>query len=123
MKYLKRFAGLSFGLAFLCALVIFTGTGSSLVPIVLAKKLFIIFGGLGLFFNLLSFQSGKHNPTFSLIYWIGSVVLFTGLVFMMLHYPYSFYLIITGMAILGLSFFIPSERNQIKSKNEDLLDN
>lgn len=122
MIYLKRVASICFALAFLLALVLFTGYGSNYIPISLVKKLFIIVGGLGLFFNLLSFQTGKHNPLFSLIYWIGSTVLFVGLVFMMLHYPYAYVLIIGGMVILGISFFIPSVRSKNNPKNEDLLD-
>ena len=118
---LKKIAGLAFAVSFLMAIVLFTGTGREYIPISLAKTIFLICGAIGLFLNLLSFRTGKHGSVFSFLYWSGSIVLFIGLSFLMLRYPYGFYIIVTGMILLGISFIMP-EKIISEEKDNDLLD-
>jgi peptidoglycan/LPS O-acetylase OafA/YrhL len=120
---LKRIAAVCFAIAFLMAIVLFTGTGREYVSISLARTLFLIFGALGLILNLLSFRSGKHDAGFNLIYWLGSIILFVGLVFMMMKWPYGYYILLVGMFTVGVSFFVPSGLVDKKNDKDDILDN
>lgn len=120
---LKRIAAICFALAFLMAIVLFTGTGSQYIPRLIAKFIFLAAGASGLMLNLLSFRFGKHDISFNFFYWLGSIVLFIGLTFMILHWPYGMYLVMGGMAIVGLSFFVNPKIMNDDAKNEDLLDN
>ncbi len=118
---LKRIAGILFGIAFLLAIVLFTGYGSSYISLPHAKLGFLIFGALGMFFNLLSFNKGKQEAGFNLLYWIGTMVIFVGLVFYMLHLAFYLYIIIAGISILGLSFVYTPKIHE-KEKQDDILD-
>lgn len=119
----KRYSGIAFAIAFLMAIVLFAGVGRSYIPMGTAKLIFIISGAIGLVLNLLSFKTGKHGPLFNFLYWTGSIVLFIGLNFILLKYPYGFYIIVSGIFILGISFILPEKLAEPNNKNEDLLDN
>ncbi len=118
---LKRIAGVAFAIAFLMAIVLFTNTGRQYISLPTAKIVFMISGAIGLFLNLLSFQSGKHSKIFNFLYWSGSIVLFIGLVFQLMRYPYWFYIIIVGMVVIGISFVLPESLIERKEES-DLLD-
>lgn len=120
---LKRVSGIAFALAFIMAIVLFTGYGSSIIPINTAKYLFFAFGAIALFTNLISFQQGKHSPIYSFAFWSASILLFIGFIFKIMHWPYSTIIMIVGLSALGLTFFIPSTRSTEKEKDEELLDN
>ena len=120
--WLKRIAALAFGTSFLMALVLFGGIGREFVSLQISRTIFLISGGIGLLFNLLSFRHGKHDPSFNLFYWAGSVILFTGLVFIMMHWPYGLYILIGGMLVIGLSFFVPQGTIDPKKNKGDILD-
>jgi hypothetical protein len=122
MIWLKRIGGLAFALAFIMALVLFAGIGVKYIPISIARIIFLMAGAIGLLFNFLSFKYGKHDPNFNFIYWLGSLILFTGLVFMILHWPYGNYILIAGMLTVGLSFFVQPDWFNSKINNEDILD-
>ena len=123
-QLLKRLAGLAFAISFLMAIVLFTRTGTQYISFITAKYVFIISGAIALFLNLINFQASKHNPIYSLTYWSGSIVLFVGLIFFLMRWPYGFYIIITGLAITGLSFLIPADAKIEKNESDrDILDN
>lgn len=117
---LKRIAGIAFTLSFTMAIVVFGGVGREYISVSLARTLFLIFGAAGIVLNLFSFQSGKQGTVFNFIFWVGSVVLFTGFTFRIMHWPMSFYIILAGLLILGVSFIIPAKEKE--EKGEDLLD-
>lgn len=119
---IKRLAGLAFGIAFLMGLVIFGRVGTEYISIPTARTIFMVSGGIALFLNLISFQSSKQNTIYSLIYWIGTIVLFVGLLFFMMHWPYSKYIITIGLAISGISFFVSSDSDIQTKKDSELLD-
>lgn len=119
---LKRIAGVCFALAFLMAVVLFGGYGRQYISISTAKMIFLGAGALGLLLNLVSFQSGKHSPFFSFIYWAGSIILFTGLTFILMRWPYGFYIVVTGLVVLGLSFVLPESLVNAKEKDPNILD-
>ncbi len=103
------------------AIVLFTGYGREFIPIYIAKILFLIFGAIAFILNLVSFKSGKHEKTFNLFYWIGSIVLFIGLSFKILHWPFSILILLIGGRILGISFLLPNKTKKVK-KDSELLD-
>ena len=118
---LKKIAGISFGIAFIMAIVVFGGYGREYISVSSAKTIFLIAGAIGLFLNLLSFTKSENSLIFNFLYWTGSIILFTGLVFMMLRLPFYLYIIMTGMGILGVSFIVP-EKTLSAKKNKDILD-
>ncbi len=118
---LKKIAGISFAIAFLMAIVLFTGIGRTFVPGNTAKFLFLTFGAIALVLNLISYKSGKHEKTFNFFYWIGSIVAFIGIMFKILHWPFSSIILIMGAGILVVSFLLPNKFKKVE-KDEDLLD-
>jgi len=119
---LKKIAGIAFGIAFLMAIVLFTGNGRNYISIPTAKIIFIISGAIGLFLNLLGFKSGKNNIVFSFLYWAGSLITFFGLIFLIMHWPYGYYIVISGMIVLGISFILPEKILEQEKNESDLLD-
>ena len=119
---LKKIASVAFGIAFLMAIVLFTGNGRSYISIQVEKMMFIIAGAIGLFLNLLSFRTGKNGSVFSFFYWAGSLIVFLGLIFLLMHWPYGYYIVIAGMAVLGISFIVPEKIIEQGKNDSDLLD-
>lgn len=121
-EILKRIAGFSFGIAFLMAILLFGGLRQNVISMSTARIIFMICGGIGLLFNLITFQSGKNSMLFNFLYWIGSIILFVGLIFLQMHWPFGFQIILGGIITLGLSFVLPSSLVNKEDKNEELLD-
>lgn len=121
LELIKKISGVAFAIAFLMALVLFANVGRQYISIYTAKMIFIAAGAIGLFLNLLTFKTGKNSPIFNFSYWIGSIVLFIGLIFLQFRFPYGYYIIIAGLVILGLSFFLPSSPSK-KQEDSDILD-
>lgn len=121
LELVKKISGIAFAIAFLMALVLFANVGRQYISIYTAKMIFIAAGAIGLFLNLLTFKTGKNSPIFNFSYWIGSIVLFIGLIFLQFRLPYGFYIIIAGLVILGFSFFLPSNISE-KKNDTDILD-
>jgi len=119
---LKRIAAVCFAIAFLMAIVIFTGTGLEYISRGTAKIIFLCVGALGLLLNLFSFRYGKQNEGFNFFYWLGSIILFIGLTFQMMNWPFSFYIIIAGLLVIGISFFYNPNPDDDNSAKNDLLD-
>lgn len=117
---IKRISGFAFGIAFLMIIIIFTDIGTKYIASSTARTIFMISGGIALFLNLINFQDSRHNPFFSFVYWVGSIVVFVGLVFFIMHWPYSMEIFIGGMLLTGASFFIPASRQ--KKNDSELLD-
>lgn len=118
---LKKLSGASFIISFLMAIVLFTGNGSQYISYPNAKIIFLISGALALMLNLISFKFGKGSHLFNFFYWIGSVLLFIGFTFRIMHYPYSTPILIFGVTIFSVSFIIPTN-NKSENSNSDILD-
>lgn len=120
-EQIRKIAGLAFAIAFLMSLVLFANVGRQYISLYTAKIIFISAGAVGLFLNLLTFQNGKNSALFNFSYWIGSIILFIGLIFLQFRLPYGFYIIVIGLVILGISFILPSNKAE-KKKDTDILD-
>lgn len=119
---LKRIAAICFTIAFLMAILMYTNLGYAIISRSSTKTIFLISGALGLLLNLLSFRFGNSDSNFNFFYWLGSLILFVGLVFNMMHWPYGFYIIIAGMCIVGISFFYNPKIDGENTSKNDLLD-
>ena len=122
LEIFKRIAGVAFALSFLMAIVLFADVGRQYISLITAKYTFISAGAVALLFNLLSFESGKHNPVFSFVYWVGSLIVFTGLVFFIMRWPFGVYILTGGLVILGGSLLLSPNRKEMDKSSDDLLD-
>lgn len=81
----------------------------------------VTFGVLGFVASILSNffdpRRKKINTTKSLLFYVGMILVFAGLMFRFLHWPYSKHLLFAGIAVSAVSFFI----RQSKQKEEDEL--
>jgi len=122
LRLLKNFGGVCFAIAFVLVINIYGGIGREYISLTTAKYLFLGFGGLGLVLNLVTFQTGKYHPIYNLTYWGGSLVTFSGLIMNFFSIQYSDYVLIGGLIIVGVSFFLPKKYVEAKDGNPDLLD-
>ena len=122
LRILKSIGGACFLIAFILAVNIFGNIGRSYLSLQMARYLFIGFGGLGLVLNLVTFQTGKYHPVYNLTYWGGAIVTFIGLIFNFMRWQYSRYILIAGLLIVGISFFLPKKWVEPKESNPELLD-
>ena len=119
---IKRIASSCFAIAFLMAIVLFARVGTGYISMSTARIIFMVAGASALILNLFSFQSSKQNPIFTLVFWLGSVVLFVGLIFQFKHWPYHQVIVIVGLGVTGISFFLSPSLLIGKSENSDVLD-
>lgn len=119
---LKKIAAVAFAIAFLMGINLFLGYGRSIIPVQTARYIFIAAGAIGLVFNLMSFDSGKQNPILNFTYWAASIVIFTGLIAQLMHWPYAKQIILGGMIIMGISFFLKSDKTDSDGDQEILDD-
>lgn len=123
MLIVKRIASICFAIAFLMALVLFARVGREYISVPVARIVFMIAGAAALVLNLFSFRMDRHkNPSFNFVFWLGSVVLFVGLIFQFLHWPYHQFIVMAGLGITGVSFFLSPTLLSGKSDNSDVLD-
>lgn len=122
MKILRNVAAVCFGISFLMALNLFGELGRSFLSKENARIIFIGFGGVAMVLNLLTFQSDKFHPIYNLTYWLGSIGVFLGLVFMLMQWPFGQFIVIGGMLVIGTSFFLPKKFTDKKEKDPNLLD-
>lgn len=117
----KRIGSICFALAFLLAIVVMTGYGSEIISKPLARMGIIIFGAVALLMNLLSFRYDSQGEGNNLVFWIGSAIIFVGLIFKMQHYPFNQLILIVGLGVAGLSFFYNPLKKE-SDQDDELLD-
>lgn len=121
-RILKGASAIAFAISFIMAMNLFGEIGRSIIPLQTARIIFIASGGVAMILNLVTFQSGKFHPAYNLMYWLGSIVVFLGLVAFLMNWPYAKTILIGGMIVVGISFFLPKGLSEKKEKNPDLLD-
>lgn len=87
----------------------------------------VSFGLIGFILSILSNffdvdRSKKKNKIQTFIFYIGMILVFMGIVFHLMHWPYTTILLGVGLIVSLLSFFIHGDFNQ-HEKDEDILDN
>lgn len=121
-KQLKNISTVCYLLGMLCAILLYTHQTFG-VPSAIRIG-FYVFGGAGLILSLLQFRFLPEEKweDFNLLFWIGSLVIFIGFVMQTMYLHYYTYILISGLAITGFSFFVnPFKRD--KDEEDDLLDN
>lgn len=116
----KRIASIGFAISFILAIAVFTDVFDGIISKANAKYGIIVFGGIALLMNLLSFKYDQNSENNNIVFWIGSVIVFVGLIFKIQNFPYNQVLLVIGILIVGLSYFFNPFKN--KEKNDDLLD-
>lgn len=117
MKKIKLIGGLCYLISFLFAASLFLNINIG-ISAGMTLLIFLLLGALGFLFNLVSYSKDKNgNPMSNLTYWLGSFFVFAGLVFKMLHFPFSISLIIIGAVILFISIFFL--RKKVGDKDDD----
>jgi hypothetical protein len=117
LKTLSLFGNLSFALGIACFYFIYSRY--SILPISTMKILFYLFGGLGIFLNLLQVkEEGLEN--FNLLHWIGTLLVFIGLIGKISHFSELIWLTYGGLIVIGVSYFYNPFNK--KNSNSDILD-
>ncbi|MNK33153.1 hypothetical protein D3C87_516280 [compost metagenome] len=120
-KQLKNISTGCYLLGMICALMLYTSNTFGYASAI--RIGFYVFGGAGLLLSLIQFRFLPEDKweEFNLLFWIGSLVIFIGFVTKILYSKYSTPLLILGLAITGLSFFVnPLKRD--KNEEDDILD-
>ena len=116
----KKIGAICFALAFILAIGVFTNYLQGFISKYNAKYGIIVVGGIALLMNLLSFKYDSKSEQ-NIVFWIGSVIVFTGFILKMSSNPINQAVLIAGMLIVALSYFFnPFDKSE---KNEELLDN
>ena len=118
----KRIASICFAVAFILAIAVFTNYLEGIISKYNAKYGIIIFGGTALLMNLLSFRFDKSNENNNPVFWVGSVLIFVGLILKMQDQFLNQYILIAGLFVVGLSYFFNPFKKE-EETNDDLLDN
>jgi hypothetical protein len=121
-KQLKNISTACYLLGMVCAILLYTHHTFGNPNLV--RIGFYAFGGAGLLGSLLQFRFLPEEKweDFNLLFWIGSLVVFIGFVLQTLHLNYATYILILGLGVTGLSFFVNPFRKD-KDEEDELLDN
>lgn len=89
----------------------------------LSLSVFVL-GLIGFIFSIFSNyfdpdKKQKKNKVQTLVFYIGMIVVFTGIMTHIMHWPFTVELFIGGLIIIASSFFVKSEQ---ASPDDDLLD-
>lgn len=118
----KRIGAICFAMAFILAIGVFTNYFSAFITKPQAKMGIIIFGGIALLMNLLAFRYDPNSESNNLVFWLGTVIIFIGLIFKIQNRHYDQYVLIAGIFVVALSYFFnPFKKSE--EKDDDLLDN
>ena len=123
MELVKKIAGLCFALSFMCMALLFVKFSFVSEYRSELKTAFLIFGALGMVLNLISYNNSKNgNTLFNFLFWVGAILIFFGIIFKMLHYPFHTLLIFAGLFISASSFIISKFYKENKKDDSDLVD-
>lgn len=118
---IKQLSNLAFGIAFICAVFMITGKTygyRSQVHIT-----FFVAGALGLILSLIASRMESYKDDFNVLFWIGNLMLFIGLILKTYYLPHSTLVMIIGMSVSGLSYFFNPFDNSKPEADDELLDN
>jgi hypothetical protein len=95
-------------------------SNNPILPLKTLRILFISFGALGIVLNLLQVkEEGLENS--NILHWIGSLIIFIGLIGKALHFQSFFFLIFIGLGVTGISYFY-NPFSKKDNSNTDILD-
>lgn len=117
---IKQISNALFLVAFLCAILMLTRNTFGYRPAI--QIAFFVTGACALLLSLIASRMEAYKEDFNVLFWIGSLVIFIGLLMKMYYLPYDMYVTIGGMAISGLSFFINPFSPDKKETDDEILD-
>lgn len=120
---IKTISGICFALAFSCMLLLVFD-----IRIQYISRSYLIlglfgFGLVGAVLNLLNADDSPHKLTYSIVYWVGNILILIGLAFRLMHWPFATIILLIGCLVLGVSFFLPKKRTKESDDQNDLIDN
>lgn len=118
----KRLGAVAFAVAFFFAIGAFTSYFVGFLPRGTARIGMLGAGALAMLFNVLAFRTNAEKESSNLLFWLSSFVLFTGLIFKMMHWSGSSIIILIGIISTGISYFYNPFSTSDRTSNEDLLD-
>ncbi|AEA42714.1 hypothetical protein [Fluviicola taffensis] len=121
-KQIKILSNIFYILGIICAILLFTHNTHGFFTAI--RIGFYVFGGAGLVLSLLQFTFITEDKweDFNLLFWIGSLVVFIGFVAKTTHLKYATHILIVGLAITGISYFVNPFKKD-KTDEDELLDN
>ena len=118
---LKLYSNILFAVAFICAVFMLTGRTYGYRTEI--QTLFLICGATALIMSLISSRQEAHKNDFNILFWLGNLVVFTGLIFKTYYLPFHMYVIFLGMGITALSYFVnPFSGAKDREQDDELLD-
>lgn len=117
----KRLGKICFAFGFLFAIFAFTNYGIGFIPKHIAKTVMLIFGALAILMNLISLRFDPDSDQ-NLLYWIGVVFVFCGLIMQMKFIPYAVVFILAGVFLIGFSLIYNPFSKKKRQEDDEILD-
>lgn len=115
----KQVSNVLFALAFVGAILMLTGKTYGYRTMI--QSVFYVAGACALILSLLASRMDSYKDDFNVLFWIGSLIVFIGLIMKTYYLPFHNYVMIGGMGISALSYFInPFQQKQ--ESDDELLD-
>jgi len=122
MKTVKIISGICFGLAIGIMLLVFFDVRIDFIPRTPFLLTVVALGAAGMILNLLSPENSKHNPIYTIFYWSAMLLTLLGITFKILHWPFSTYLLYSGIMLMLVAMFLPKRRDKEDKEDSDILD-
>lgn len=118
---LKLYSNVLFAIAFVCALLMLTGRTFGYRSEI--HSVFFIAGAAALIISLISSRKEANKEDFNILFWLGNLIVFIGLVCKTYHVRYDMHIIFIGMGISALSYFVnPFSNKKDQEQDDELLD-
>lgn len=122
MKTVKIISGICFGLAIGIMLLVFFDVRIDFIPRTPLLLTVVALGAAGMILNLLSPENSKHNPIYTIFYWSAMLSTLLGITFKILHWPFSTYILYSGIILMLVAMFLPKRRDKEDKEDSDILD-
>ncbi len=117
----KRIGKICFAVGFLFAIFAFTNYGVQFISKNSAQTGMLIFGALAILMNLISMRFDPDSDR-NILYWVGVVFVFCGLILQMKSIPYVAFFIIGGVFLIGFSLLYNPFSKKKEQQDDELLD-
>jgi len=118
---LKLYSTVFFAIAFLCAVFMLTERTYGYRTEI--QTVFFISGAAALIISLISSRQEANKEDFNILFWLGNLIVFIGLLFKTYYLPYGLYVIFLGIGITAISYFVnPFSHAKDREQDDELLD-